>query len=201
MFKKVAIVAMSVVAVCILLIAPLAFVDLALARPPVAAAAGAYEGNATCSGAARAGLPPPTRPIPDSMRNGAPCAVSGAIVLEKDTFSGGSIGATHYALGLRSDSGNASVVTLEGDNAVDLWNAIQSGDRVVIQTLRSQITLVGDGTRTVRTESNPTALARSSALGLWIAGCMCVLEILAVGIFVALRRRSANPTGDLPRDI
>jgi hypothetical protein len=190
LLKKIAIVVLVVAVGCVLLIAPVAFFSFALARPPLAAAAGAYESDGACSGPERSGLPPPTRPIPDAMRNGEPCAVTGAIVAEKDTVSGGSIGATHYALGLRSDSGIGSVVTLDGDNAADLWNAVQSGDRVVIQTMHGQVTLVGNGIRTVRTESNPTAVARSNALGLWIAGSMCVLELLAVGLFVALRRRT-----------
>jgi hypothetical protein len=190
MLKKAGIIALIVVASCVFLIAPVSLIVLALAHPQLAAASGAYESNPTCSGPARAGLPSPTRPIPDSMRNGVPCAVAGAIVGEKDTVSGGSIGATHYALGLRSDSGAASVITLEGGNAADLWNAIQPGDRVLIQTMRGQTTLVGDGTRTVLTDENPAAIARSNALGMEIAGSMCVLELIAVGIFVALRRRS-----------
>src|ERR1700681_249723 len=154
MFKKIGIVALAIVASAIALIAPVAFVGLAVARPPLAAAAATYDANATCSGRARTGFPPPTQPIPDSARNGVPCAISGAIVVEKDTLSRGSTGATHYALGLRSESGAESLVTLEGDNAANLWNAIQAGDRVLIQTMRGQVTLVGDGTRTVRTDQN-----------------------------------------------
>ena len=198
---KVGLVALTVVAGCVLLIAPVALIVLARAHPQLSSAAGAYEANSMCSGPARTGLPPPTRPIPDSMRSGVPCAVAGAIVAEKDTVSGGSIGATHYALGIRSDSGVASVVTLEGGNAADLWNAIQPGDRVLIQTMRGEITLVGDGSRTVLSDANPAAVARSNTLGMEIAGSMCVLELIAGGIFVALRRRSVGPTFMVGRDL
>jgi hypothetical protein len=201
MLKKIAVGVLTVLGAGILLIAPVALAVLAMARPPLAAAAALYETDATCSSAARAGLPQPTKPIPDSLRNGEPCAVSGAIVAEKDSLSGGSIGATHFVLGLRSDAGIGSVVTLDGNNAADLWNAIQPGDRVLVQTMRGQVTLVGDGTRTVRTQANPTAAAASNALGLWIALILCVLEGIAVGIIVALRRRSANPTEESQRDI
>jgi hypothetical protein len=193
MLKKIAVALLTALGVCLLLIAPVMVVVLALARPPLAAAAAAYEANAICSSAARGGLPPPARPIPDPLRNGAPCAVGGAIVAEKDTLSGGTIGATHFALGLRLDSGIESVVTLDDRSAADLWNAIQPGDRVLVQIMRSQITLVGDGVRTVRTQTNPLAAAGSNALGLWIAGILCVLECIAVGIIVAVRR-GANAT-------
>jgi hypothetical protein len=191
MLKKLAIVVLAVIAAGLLLIAPVALCSFALTRPPLAASAGAYEGNENCAGPARAGLPQPTHPIPDAMRDSQPCAVTGAIVAEKDTLSGGTIGATHYVLGLRSDSGNDFVVTLDGDNAANLWNAIQSGDRVLIQTMRGQVILVGDGTHTVPTDSNPTTAAQSNAVGLEIAGIMCVLEIFAGSIFVVSRRRSA----------
>jgi hypothetical protein len=201
MMKKAAVVALAVVAACVLLVAPVVFVGLALGRAPLAAEAAAYEGNATCSASASAGLPSPTHPIPDALVSGTPCAVTGAIVAEKDTLSSGSIGTTHYALGLRSDSGDESVVTLEGAKAQELWNSVHGGDRVLIQTLHGQVTLVGDGTRTVPTDSSPAFLARSNALGLWIAGSMCVLEIIALGIFAALRRRGATAPEALHTDI
>jgi hypothetical protein len=201
MIKKAAIVVLLVVAAVVLLIAPVALCSFALARPPLAASAAAYERNAACAGPAQAGLPQPTHPIPDSMRDSQPCAVTGAIVAEKDTLSGGTLGATHYVLGLRSDLGDDFVVTLDGDNAANLWNAIQSGDRVLIQTMLGHVTLVGDGTRTVRTDSNPATAAQTNAVGLEIAGTMCVLEIFAGGIFVALRRRGPVSAEDAQRDI
>lgn len=199
--KRAAVVALTVVAACVLLIAPVVFVVLALGRPPLAAAAVAYEGSAACSATVRTGLPSPTHPIPDSLRNGSPCAVTGAIVAEKDTVSGGATGPTHFALGLRTDAGIAAVVTLEGDNAQDLWNAVQAGDRVLIQTLHGRVTLVGNGIRTVPTDSNPETSAQSNALGLWIAGTLCGLELIASGIFVALRRSGAIAPEETQRDI
>jgi hypothetical protein len=192
MSRKITLAAFAVAATAIMLIAPIMFVDLALARPPLAAAAGVYETNASCSGPAMRGLPPPTRPIPDSMRNGAPCAVSGAMVTEKDTLSEGTAGNTHYVLGLRSDTGDEFVVRLEGENASNLWTSTQGGDRVLIQTVNGGVALVGDGTRTVRTEANPAAAAGQNELALWITGAMCVLELLAVAILVAFRRRAAS---------
>ena len=201
MLKKAAAAVLAVVAACVLLLAPVVFVVLALGRAPLAAAAAAYDGTAACSAVARAGLPSPTHPIPDALRNGTPCAVMGAIVAEKDTLSGGPTGPTHFALGLRSDSGNESVVTLEGGKAQEFWNAIQGGDRVLIQTQSGLVMLVGDGTRTVPTGSNPDVHARSNALGLRLSGSMCALEFIAIGIFVALRRRGATAPDELRTDI
>ncbi len=199
MIRKAVVVVLAVLAACVLLLAPVVFVALALARAPLAAAAAAYEGNATCVATARAAVQSPANPIPDALRNGTPCAISGAIVAEKDTLSSGSIGTTHYALGLRSDSGNDSVVTLDGGKAQELWDGIQGGDRVLIQTLRGQVTLVGDGYRTVPTDSNPSVQSQGNALGLMIAGGMCMLELVAFGIFIALRRRGTPAPKDTPR--
>jgi hypothetical protein len=199
--KKAAVVALAVVAVCVLLLAPVVFVVLVLDHAPLAAAAAEYEGDATCAATARAAVQSPTHPIPDALRNGTPCAITGAIVAEKDTLSGGATGAAHYALGLRSDSGNDSVVTLDGGKAQEFWNEVQGGDRVLIQTLRGQVTLVGDGYRTVPTGSTPAVQSQSNALGLWLAGSMCALEFIALGIFVALRRRGATAPEEPRTDI
>jgi hypothetical protein len=190
MSKRIAVVAIVVAATALMLIAPVLLFNLAMARPPLAAAANAYETNAPCAGPAAHGLPPPTRPLTQAARNGVPCAISGAMVTEKDTLTRGT-GQTHYALGLRSDAGAEYLATLDGDSAADLWNSTQAGNRVLIQTFRGQVALVGDGTRTVGTVSNPSSAARSNWLSMLVAGGMCVLELLAAGLLVALRKRAA----------
>src|SRR5476651_2012612 len=121
-------------ATVVLLIAPVMFFDFASARPELAAAAAAYSSNASCTEPAARGLPRPAQPIPDSMRNGKPCAVAGAMVTEKDTLSQGVGGLTRYVIGLRTDAGGEYLPTLGGADAAALWNSVQAGDRVLVQT-------------------------------------------------------------------
>jgi hypothetical protein len=173
----------------VMLIAPVMAVKLALARPPLAAAARVYD-NDLCTHLAMHWLPPSARP--DSIRlhhRTTPCPVDFAMVAEKDTISTGPAGITRYAFGLRTDEGTDYIVTLAGDRAAELFNATQTGDRVSLQILRGQVVLVSDGSRTVPTDANPDSLARDNELGLWITGMLCVLEVLALAIFAALRRR------------
>ncbi|HEY5093929.1 MAG TPA: hypothetical protein VII69_02300 [Candidatus Eremiobacteraceae bacterium] len=191
MSRSVLLVALGVAVAAALLIAPVTFFVFALARPPLAAAATAYVSSAGCSGTAAHGLPQPLRPIPDPLRNGAPCAVAGAMVTEKDTISQGVAGLTRYVLGLRTDAGAEYLATLDGDAAAALWNSAQAGDRVLIQTFRGRAVLVGDGTRTVPTDANPSSAAQNSAVDLWISSGLSALELLAVGMFAIWRRRSA----------
>ncbi len=180
----------AVAVTAIMLIAPVMFVELTLVRPPLAAAAHAYDAD-PCTGLVEQSHPFPVRPNPGGLHHHTtPCAVVGAMVTEKDTISTGPAGITRYALGVRTDGGAEFSATLAGDRAVDLFNAMQPGDRVVVQTLRGQVVLVGDGTRTVPTDTNPDTPARNNAVALWITGVLCVLEVLALAIFAALRRRS-----------
>lgn len=192
MSNKVARAAVFGLLTAILLVAPVWFVELVAARQSLAVAAREYDANTSCTGPAARGLPLPTRPIPDAARTSVPCAITGAMVTEKDTTSQGLSGAPHYALGLRSDAGVESIAKLEDYDAPKLWNAVQTGDRVLIQTLHGGVALVGDGTRTVRTVANPRSAARDNATGIWIAGALCVLELTVVGFFLALGRRGAS---------
>lgn len=182
---------LAVAVTAVMLVAPVMFVELAIARPPLAAAARAYDVDAGCASQTTRGLPSPTRPIPNALRRGVPCALDGAMVTEKDTVSAGPAGITRYAFGLRSDDGAEYIATLAGDRAVELFNATQSGDRVVVQTLRGRVALVGDGSRTVATDANPDTPARNNAVALWTTGVLCALEVLALAIFIAVRRRRA----------
>lgn len=191
MFRNALLVALAVAGAAVLLIAPVTFLVFASARPPVAAAAAAYRSNASCSGPAAHGLPQPARPIPDPLRNGEPCAVSGAMVTEKDTLSQGVAGVTRYVLGLRTDAGAEYLSTLDGGAAAALWNSAQAGDRVLIQTSHGRATLIGDGTRTVPTDANPSAAAEDSALDMWISGGLTALELLGAGLFAIWRKRSS----------
>ncbi|HKW45555.1 MAG TPA: hypothetical protein VJN22_07845 [Candidatus Eremiobacteraceae bacterium] len=181
-------IALTFVVAIVMLIAPAVLVTLVLARPPLARAAATYGTHPDCANPAALGLPQPARPIPLTMRNGQPCAITGAMVSEKDTVSQGIASVTHYALGLRTDAGAEFVATLDGADAESLWSSTQPGDRVAIQTFDGRVALVGDGARTVRTSSNPESAARSNALGLWIAGVICALEVLSVWIIIAWRR-------------
>ena len=140
---------------------------------------------------AERGLPRPAQPVPDSMRNGTPCAVAGAMVTEKDTLSQGVGGLTRYVLGLRTDAGAEFLPTLDGASAAAFWNSVQAGDRVLVQTFHGHAALVGDGTLTVTTDENPSAAARTNATDLWVAGGLSALELIAVGMFAIWRRRSA----------
>jgi hypothetical protein len=190
MFRKLALGVFVVAVAALLLIPPGVLVMLMLASPPLAAAAEAYHASAICSDPVEHGLPSPKRPIPNSLRDKSPCAVTGAIVAEKDALSQG-LGPAHYALGLRSDAGVEYRATLEGDAAAGVWNSVQNGDRVLIQTYRGRVALVGDGAETVRTASNPFSAAQSNRLGVNIAGGMVGFEILALALFAAWRRRAA----------
>ena len=174
----------------VMLIAPVMAVRLALARPPLAAAARDYDADAACAGAAARGLPSPARPIPDALHRGAPCALDGAMVTEKDTVSTGPAGVTRFVFGLRTDGGAESIATLAGNLAADLWNSKQPGDRVVVQTVAGRVALVGDGSRTVPTDDNPESAARDNAFALWITGVLCALEVLALAIVSTQRKRS-----------
>jgi hypothetical protein len=185
-------IALLFAAAIVMLIAPVMLVSLALAHPSLTRAAASYTADKICSSPAVHGLPPPTRPIPVAMRNATPCAIRGAMVTEKDTISQGLASVTRYALGLRSDAGAESVATLDDGDAQSLWSSTQPGDRVVLQTLNGRVDLVGDGTRTVRTDSNPLAVAQANALGMWIAGGICALELVAVGLFISWRRTASS---------
>jgi len=181
---------LAVAVTAVMLIAPVMFVELAIARPPLAAAARGYDADAACSTQATRGLPSPTQPIPDALRRGVPCALDGAMVTEKDTVSAGPAGVTRYAFGLRSDDGAEYIATLAGDRAAELFDATQSGDRVVVQTVRGKVALVGDGSRTVPTDANPASAARNNALALWTTGGLSALEMFALAIFFTMRRRA-----------
>jgi hypothetical protein len=183
---------LALAVMAIMLIAPVMVVKLALARPPLAAAAHAYDADAACTSQAERGLPSPARPIPDALRRGAPCSLDGAMVTDKDTISTGPAGVTRYAFGLRSDSGAESVATLAGGRAAELWNATQAGDRVVVQTVAGRVALVGDGSRTVPTDANPESAAGDNKFALWITGVLCALEMLALAIFITVRRRARS---------
>ena len=190
MSRNPAVVALVIVVAAVFLIAPVMLFRLAMDRQRSAAAANAYESAATCSGPSTRGLPPPAQPLSNSVRDGVPCAMSGAIVTEKDTLSQG-IGLTRYALGLRSDAGKEYLATLDDVAAADLWNSIHAGDRVIVQTYAGRVALVGDGARTVRTDSNPSSVARHDRIGIWVTGGMFALEVFAIGMVAAWRRRAA----------
>jgi hypothetical protein len=181
---------LAVAVTAIMLIAPVMAVELALARPPLAAAAHTYDADAACSGQAKRGLPSPARPVPDALRRGALCAIDGAMVTEKDTVSTGPVGITRYILGLRTDGGAGSVATLAGGRAAELWNATQAGGRVSVQTAGGRVALVVDGSRSFPTDSNAESVAHYNALSLWITVVLSTLELLTLAIVIALRRRT-----------
>lgn len=191
MFRSGVQIGLITAAVAILLIAPVMFFNFAAARPRLAAASAAYGANAACTDPAARGLPRPAQPLSDAMRIGTPCAVAGAMVTEKDTLSQGVAGLTRYVVGLRTDAGAEYLPTLDGASAAAFWNSVQAGDRVLIQTFHGHAALVGDGTLTVPTDSNPSAAARTNATDLWVAGSMSALELIAVGMLAIWRRRSA----------
>jgi hypothetical protein len=190
MFRKLALGVFAFAVAAFLLIPAGMLVMLLLARPSLAAAAQVYRAAPACSGPAEHGLPSPKRPIPVSMRDSAQCAVTGAIVAEKEALSQG-FGPARYTLALRSDGGVDYRATLEDDAAAGVWTAVQTGDRVLLQTFRGRAALVGNGAHTVRTASNPLLAVESNRLGVIIAGGIVGLEILAIGLFAAWRKRAA----------
>ena len=112
------------------------------------------------------------------------------MIVEKDTVSQGAARATHYALGLRTDEGATFDATLASTEAEDLWNRVQAGDRVIVQTYSGQPALVGDGTRTVQTEQNPVWQAANNGLAVAASGGVFAVEVVAAAILALWWRRS-----------
>ncbi len=178
-----------VIASIIGLIAPFVFVRCLVAQPGLSVAMRDYESRPSCARIIAIAPPNPRKPIPAPDLSSKPCALTGAMIVDKG-YTGGFGSATSYALGLRDDAGIDRSVTLAGPSDADFWNRAAPGQRVLVLLFANRAMLLDDGVADIATRDNPSYAAKSNEETAAICGAVTLLEVLGLAALFFARKRT-----------